>query len=164
VARAAEALGDERVENRVPVRNPRKKNLPPVIARYFDAWIRIDTWDSQHWSDLKRFYLFVKAVVRYGRPGPSAGDLQELIIDRWRTRRKAAERYTALYMTLRQYEKSRGFPDPLIELRDIFKCYNRLKSRSRNADYIERRMTKDWGNNWRTLYNEAETKKTGRGR
>ncbi len=128
--------------------------LSPVIARYFDSWICHDTWDSHHLFDRERFYRFVKAVARYSRRAPLPGDVQALIVDRWRHRRvrtalhRATERYGALYQTLLEYERTRGFPDALIERTNIVRYYLRLAPRSPNAQHFDRTMTNVWGKDW----------------
>ena len=144
--------------------------LSPVVFRYFDAWIRHDTWDSLHTLDDERFYRFVKAVLRYSRRRLSPGDLEEIIVDRWKKRRvssaldRAAERYRKLYRTLVAYETTTGFPDALIEQTNILKCYNQLRRRQKgkqSTDYIQRKMAEDWGNDWETKLKHAINKKTG---
>ena len=109
-------------------------HLSLVVGRYFDAWIRLDTWDSGHALDNERFFRFVEAVARYSHRPPVSREIRTLILKRWRGQRagsslrKAADRFVARYDTLLAYEKTRGFPNPLIERTDILLFYLRLTS------------------------------------
>ena len=140
--------------------------LSPVVERYFDAWIRRRTWDSGHALDTANFYRFVKAVARYSRKPPSAADIYALILDRrgWKgpesgtiaetVQELLAERAKELldlYQTLLDYEKTKGFPDPLIERTDIVKFYVKLRG---TKDERDSRMREVWGSEWRKQYDE----------
>ena len=133
--------------------------LSPVVARYFEAWICRDSWDSQHPLDRQRFYRFVKAVARYGRRRPPlAGHIKELVEQRWRSHRgvsrlkHAVTDFTDLYETLLEYERTRGFPDPLIERTDIVRYYLRLTlGKGPDDAHVDRTMTETWGGEWRAL-------------
>src|SRR5262245_18718430 len=121
--------------------------LSPVVARYFDIWIRQETWDSGHWSDRERFYQFVKAVKRYSRRSVSRYQIQTLIIVRCKHRRDRAvleikaEKYGEIYQTLLEYERTSGFPDALIDRKNILAFYNRLRRSGRQNDqHIDRMM------------------------
>src|SRR5919197_5186345 len=100
--------------------------LSRVVSRYFDVWICRDSWDSHHPLDDERFYRFVKAVARYSRRrAPSPADVHALIIKKWSGQgvdhvelEKIATEFAELYQTLLNYEKTSGFPDPLIERTD----------------------------------------------
>jgi hypothetical protein len=129
--------------------------ISKVVGRYFEAWIALDTWDSFHPLDLQRFYRFVKAVVRYSRKPPSSGDVHALITARWNKQRpvdaleRAADRYAEIYETLMNYERTRGFPDALIERTSIVKFHGQLSSQDNsNAQHIERIMSHVWGKDW----------------
>ena len=133
--------------------------LSPVVGRYFDAWLRLDTWDSYHPLDKERFYLFVKAVARYSRRVPSAGDIKELIVEKWKDRRtisvlnKATCYFMSLYQEFLAYEKTRGFPNPSIERTNIVRFYYRIRQGKTNKD-IDMRMSEDWGSNWQRKLDE----------
>src|SRR6516164_8403786 len=107
--------------------------LSSIIARYFDIWIRQETWDSGHWSDRERFYRFVKAVKRYSRRPVSSDQIQTLMIDRWRHRRDSTvleikvEKYGEIYQILLEYERTPDFPDALIDCKNTLAFYNRLR-------------------------------------
>jgi hypothetical protein len=131
--------------------------LSKVVGRYFDAWICRDTWDSFHPLDNQRFYRFVKAVARYSRRPPLPRDIKTLIVERRGGDRritaalsKTADKFVDLYQTLLEYEKTRGFPDALIERTNIVRYYLRLTSGSgSNHHHINRMMTDVWGKDWR---------------
>jgi len=131
--------------------------LSPVVGRYFEVWICHDSWDSHHALDNERFYRFVKAVARYSRPAPSSGDIHALIVSRrGRRARRIAYRFVELYETLLAYEKTRGFPDALIERTDIVKYHLELSVRGGgNARRIARVMSDAWGNDWQTKLDAA---------
>ncbi len=130
--------------------------LAPVIGRYFEAWICLDTWDSYHPLDERRFYRFVKAVARYTRRVLSPADIHALIVERRDGQQdraelnKTAKQFAERYQTLLDYEKTGGFPDALIERTDIVKYYVQLSISSReNKQHINRMMTEVWGKDWR---------------
>jgi len=137
--------------------------LSPVVARYFDAWICWDTWDSHHPFDNQRFYRFVKAVVRYSRRRPPlSGHIRSLVVKKWSGRRtpaalrKAADDFARLYETLLEYEKTRGFPDALIERTDVVRYHLKLTlGKGPNDAHVNRTMTDVWGNDWRVKLNRA---------
>jgi len=137
--------------------------LSRVVRRYFDAWISHDTWDSYHLLDSERFYRFVKAAARYSRrKTPWPRDVKAGILTPWRRRRPAAalnrtaDRFVALYQTLLEYEKTRGFPDPLIERTDIVQYHLALTSTSRpNHAHEDRVMAEVWGKRWQETLNKA---------
>jgi hypothetical protein len=132
--------------------------LSQVVGRYFDAWINRGSWSSRHPLDTKRFYRFVKAVARYNRRKvPSPDDIYALIVERWRDQVKdsdeldrIASEFAGLYQTLLNYEKTRHFPDPVIERTDIVKYHLTLSVREQE-DYqrINKRMIEDWGEDWK---------------
>jgi hypothetical protein len=127
--------------------------LSRVVARYFDAWICQDSWDSFHPLDTARFYRFVKAVVRYSRRVASEAEVHALIVERWSEQVESqelderAKEFAELYATLLAYEKTKGFPDPLIERTDIAQFYVALRG---DKHYRNRRMTEVWGKDWHT--------------
>jgi len=132
----------------------RKWDLPPIVRRYFDAWISLDTWDSFHALDMERFYRFVKAVVRYSRhQRPSSTRIRAFIIERWKGQReeaelnKEADHVAELYQTLLEYERTTGFPDPLIERKDIVRYHLRLKATRTSEGQYRRTMSEVWGPN-----------------
>lgn len=132
-----------------------KTKLSQVIGRYFDTWICRDTWDSHHRLDDQRFYRFVKAVARYSRRPPRPSDVKNLIVQKRgagqtsSTLRKAADEFVELYETLLEYEKTRGFPDALIERTDIVRFYLRLTlGADRKAQHVNQSMTDAWGQDW----------------
>ena len=131
--------------------------LSPVVGNYLEARICRESWDSHHPLDNERFYRFVKAVARYSRRTPSSGDIHSLIVSRWGpSARRAAARFVELYETLLAYEKTRGFPDALIERTDIVRYHLELSIRgSRNARSIDRAMTDAWGDDWQTKLDMA---------
>ena len=130
--------------------------LSKVVARYFEVWIALDSWDSFHPLDLQRFYRFVKAVVRYSRKPPSSRDVHALIMARRNKQRsvdafddQAAERYADIYETLINYEETRCFPDALIECTNIIKFHLQLQSQeNQNVQHIEWIMNRFWGKDW----------------
>ncbi|MDE3224031.1 MAG: hypothetical protein KGN30_01310, partial [Nitrospirota bacterium] len=102
-----------------------------------------------------------KAVVRYSRPTPLPAVIHALIIERWSEHRnskglkESADDFADLYQTLLNYEKSRDFPNPLIERTDIAKYHVSLSIRSENNDqHINRMMTRMWGEDWRAKLNK----------
>lgn len=150
-----------------------KKKLPLVVSRYFDAWIANDTWDSGNRHDMERFYRFCKAVVRYSRKNtPLPGDIEELIIQRWGEKRvrttlqAAADEYSSLYQTLMEYEKTKEFPNAMIECKSIVRFYQRLirenevirqgqrRQEKPSKELIDRAMTAIWGETWRAQLNK----------
>lgn len=144
--------------------------LSPVVGRYFDAWIRQDTWDSGHRLDRERFYRFVKAVARYSRRPPALHDIRLLIVTRWKQRRqnkwlnREAEQYAALYEELLEYERTRGFPDPLIERTSTVRFFYALQDSSRRAhkgkvdvQHVDKVMTDVWGKDWREKLKQRGT-------
>ena len=133
--------------------------LSPVVGRYFDAWICQDSWDSGHPTDTERFYRFVKAVARYSRSrAPSQADIHALIVQRWRGQGvdrveldTRANEFAELYRTLLNYEKTRDFPDPLIERTNILEYHLRVSAQCQGNDQcINRMMTEVWGKDWHT--------------
>ena len=129
--------------------------ISKVVGRYFEAWIALDSWDSFHPLDLQRFYRFVKAVARYTRKPFPPGDVRALIKARRNKQRSAdaldhaADRYAEIYETLLEYEKTRGFPDPLIERTSIVKFHGQLLSSQQTSNaHIERIMSDVWGKDW----------------
>lgn len=137
--------------------------LSQVIARYFDAWVCRDTWDSHHSLDNQRFYRFVKAVARYSRRRPPLpGHIRTLIVQRWSGRlapaalSESADEFAELYQTLLEYEKTRGFPDALIERTDIVRFHLKLTSGAGpNDPHVNRAMTDVWGQDWRVRLDRA---------
>jgi hypothetical protein len=136
--------------------------LSPVVHRYFEAWIHRNTWDSYHSQDNEKFYRFIKAIARYSRRVPSPADIYTLIVERWKGQRdsakldETAERFADLYQTLMDYEKTGGFPDPLIERTDIVKYHLELSVHSRdNRQHVNMTMTDVWGKDWRTKLDKA---------
>ncbi len=134
-----------------------KTRLSQIIARYFDAWICQDTWDSRHPLDDQRFYRFVKAVARYSRRQPRPSDIKNLIVQKRSAGhassdlRKVADEFVELYETLLKYEKTRGFPDALIERADIVRFYLRLtRGPDPNTQHVFESMKDAWGDEWRT--------------
>jgi hypothetical protein len=107
---------------------------------------------------MKRFYRFVKAVARYSRKAPLQADVHALIVDRWSDQvadsielDEIARKFAGLYETLLDYERTKGFPDPLIERTNIVKFYLELSIRGRGNDqHINRTMIEAWGKDWRT--------------
>ena len=139
-----------------------KRELPQIVGRYFDAWIGLDTWDSFHSLDMARFYRFVKAVARYSRRhSPLPVRIRALIFERWKGRRDGAElnddadHFAELYQTLLGYERAKGFPDPLIECRDIVRYNLRLTARGISDGQDRRTMAKVWGPDWQTKFERA---------
>jgi hypothetical protein len=55
-----------------------------------------------------------------------------------------------LYQTLLDYEKTKDFPNPLIERTDIVKYYLKLSMRQRDSQQFNSTMTRVWGKDWRT--------------
>lgn len=137
--------------------------LPRIAGRYFDAWISNDTWDSYHPLDYERFYRFVKAVARYNRRKPPLPqEISAGIVQRWRGRRataalrKTADYFVDLYQTLLAYERTRGFPDPLVERTDIVRYYLTLSVRSGvDEAHVARTMADVWGQDWQAKLDRA---------
>src|SRR2546425_9448987 len=127
--------------------------LSRVVGRYFAVWICNDTWGSHHALDNERFYRFVKAVARYNpRKPPLPREIKARIVRCWRGGRaatalsKTADHFVELYQTLLAYEKTRRFPDPLIERTDIVRYHLELCVRSRLDDnHVKRMMADVWG-------------------
>jgi hypothetical protein len=139
-----------------------KAKLSQVIGRYFDAWICRDTWDSRHPLDDQCFYRFVKAVARYSRCPPRPSDVKNLIVQKRgagqisSALRKAADEFEDLYETLLAYEKTRDFPDALIERTDIVRYHLKLTlGKGSNDAHVNRTMTNVWGRDWRVRLNRA---------
>lgn len=136
-----------------------KHKLSPVVSRYFDAWICRDTWDSHHPLDTEQFYRFVKAVAKYNRQKPLPATIHAAIMNRWKGRRshrqlkEKADHFSELYAVLLDYERTKGFPDALIERRDIVKFHLKLSGRS-GALYTSM-MTKAWGRDWKNKLEKA---------
>ena len=113
--------------------------------------------------DNQRFYRFVKAVARYSRRRPPLPrDIKACILKRWRGRRaaaalnKTADQFVDLYQTLLEYERTRGFPDALIERTNIVRYHLALTSTARpNPQHVERMMTDVWGTGWRARLDRA---------
>ena len=60
-----------------------------------------------------------------------------------------AEKYGEIYQTLLEYERTSGFPDALIDRKNILAFYNRLRISGRQNDqHIDRMMTAAWGKDW----------------
>jgi len=137
--------------------------LSRVVGRYFEAWISHDTWDSHHALDNERFYRFVKAIARYNRRKPPLPrEIKACIVRRWRGRRdaaalrKTADHFVELYQTLLAYERTRRFPDPLIERTDIVRYHLDLSVRSRqDSGHVNRAMADVWGQDWQTKLDRA---------
>jgi len=118
--------------------------LSPVISRYFDDWIGQDGWHSGHWMDTKRFYCFVKAVARYSRrKTPSWADIHALIMQKWEGRDldldsaeldERANEFAERYQMLLDYEKTKGFPNPLVERTNILKYHLALSVQNQEND------------------------------
>ena len=69
---------------------------------------------------------------------------------------KTADEFVDLYQTLLEYEKTRGFPDALIERTDIVRYYLRLTSESgSNHQHIDRMMADVWGKDWQAELHKA---------
>jgi hypothetical protein len=64
---------------------------------------------------------------------------------------KRATEFAELYQTLLDYEKTKGFPDPLIECTDIVKYSLKLRG---DQQYINRMMTEVWGKDWQDQLTE----------
>lgn len=109
---------------------------------------------------MRRFYLFVKAVVRYNRKNkPSEEDIRRLIQERsLRLDTEYLERleheYSSLYANLLEYEKTiEYFPDPLTEHNNPVRYYYRLiqlYGHDRENEVVEI-MRREWGDGWETL-------------
>lgn len=125
------------------------------------SWISRDTWDTHHPLDSARFYRFVKAVARYSRRAPSSGTIHNAIMSRWKEQRdnaalrETADHYTELYRTLLEYERTKGFPDPLIECRDIVQYHLSLTARGASNGQYRKTMAMEWGPDWRKKLDQA---------
>lgn len=130
--------------------------LSPVIQRYFDAWIQMDTWDSYHPLDQERFYRFIKSVKRYSKRKPAPSEIEKMIIERWKGRRvkrhliASAQRYASRYEIILKYEATRGFPNWLIERTSLPRCYLALAIDEVSPKKINEIMTRLWGKDWQS--------------
>ena len=146
-------LGETHMTGKLP-----RPKLSKTVERYFKAWLGPETWYTGHPNDMRRFYLFVKSVVRYNRVGhrPSEQGLQ-LLMQEYSIRldaeyfEKLQREYSSLYANLLEYETAiEAFPDPLIEQRSPVLYYNRLLQlygHDRESD-IKEIMDRKWGNDW----------------
>jgi len=135
--------------------------LSPVVGRYFDAWIKLQTWDSGHQLDQQRFYRFVKAIVRYSRRRPSSIEVESLIEARWEGRRdsesleETARHFASIYTAILDYENTNGFPNPLIERTNIVQCQIWLASENVSEQQLDNSMSHLWGEDWRIQLQRA---------
>jgi hypothetical protein len=97
--------------------------------------------------------------LRRQRPNwrwPLPDAIRALIVQRWRGRRtnaalnNAANEYAALYHTLLEYEKTRGFPDPLIAHTNIVSYFWRLRAKNPTDTLTNRKMINAWGKDWQS--------------
>src|SRR5919198_6523312 len=139
--------------------------LSPTVSRYFDDWMCWEQWHSCHPLDNERFYRFVKAVARYSRKAPSRADVYALILERWSGQEidlddagldEAATEFAERYRMLMDYEKTKGFPNPLIERRSILEYYNMASAQCQgDKQRLNRKMTEAWGEDWQTKVDKA---------
>jgi hypothetical protein len=142
-----------------------KMKLSPIINRYFDHWT-CNPWHSCHPLDNQRFYRFVKAVERYSRrKAPSRADIHALIMQKGEEQDleldreeldELANEFAERYQMLLDYEKTKRFPNPLVEQTNILDYYSALFARCQGNDqHINRMMTKVWGKDWQTKKDRA---------
>ena len=140
--------------------------LSPIIRSYFDDWIGRESWHTCHPLDNERFNCFIKAVARYSRSrAPSPADIHAIIVQRWRGQEldlddteldERANEFAERYQMLLNYEKTKCFPNPLIEGTNILKYYLALSPECReDAQRTNRIMTKALGEDWQTKYARA---------
>jgi len=154
--------------------------LPKLVEPYFDAWIGVNTWYTEHSLDLKKFYKFVWAVHRYCRPRrgakktkkrlPSESEIREAIIEARRDSFNAkcladeARHYSRLYSYLLDFANTPNEVDYMIEKRDILMYYFQLShglaGHEANSVDIAAIMKRVWGENWREKL-EREKKRLG---
>lgn len=139
--------------------------LSRVVNRYFEAWISQNTWNSSHWLDNERFYRFVKAIIRYSRRKPTENDIRYKIMEIYKGKLdeeflyEEAERFTYKYSIILAYERTKDFPNPIIEKNNIFSYYFHLRPHyHNNTKELERIMAEVWGKEWKK---KLEEKKKG---
>lgn len=83
-----------------------------VIDWYFHQWIDKESWNSQHPTDMERFYTFVKAVCLYAKKGklPPPPTLRRLIMEHGHlfegSLEGAAEYFTGQYTQLLDFHSA----------------------------------------------------------
>lgn len=110
------------------------KYFSKTIDKYFIAWISVDTWDSHHAYDMKRFYKFLKALLQYSRK-PWLGLLHENIIQAVKkehpyfdegTANESAGFFSSLAVRIYDFN-STVFPDPLVEMKNPYSVLTQLR-------------------------------------
>jgi hypothetical protein len=155
-------------------------SLPPLVERYFLAWIGVDTWYTRHLSDLTRFYKFVWAVHRYCRPRkgvkkskkrlPRDGEIHAAIVDARRETFNAealeeeATYYSGLYNHLLDFANTPNIPDHIIERKNILSYYHQLTYElggyMADPKEVAADMKRAWGEGWEELL-ENEKRRLG---
>jgi hypothetical protein len=136
--------------------------MPPVIGRYYRAWINTPALLG-HPGDEERFYKFVKACVHYGNKNKRRGGgwlrkyLQEDLVGKFEQAylESTIAEAESLFDHLLEYEKVR-FPDPLVEMRQPLAVMAELSrwvredgSRLQSDEEIEAFLTRNFGPDWR---------------
>jgi hypothetical protein len=140
-----------------------KKKFSPLIQKYFEHWIELETWDSTHWADKERFYQFVKACFKYRKKKISSSDIKTAIKEAVLSKRPTfneeeldhlAEQFSQEFATIRDYEET-PFPDDWVEMRNPIrvKHYLRMLRDERNAQLysesqIQEILKRNFGENW----------------
>ena len=130
--------------------------LSPLVNKYFLAWINSSTWNTGHDADRRRFYKFVKAVVKYSQKRPSSGTVRRLILAHGKGKleesvldSEAAE-YASLYDSILGFADIQ-FPDPLVERKNASSHYFGLCAAfgPEAEDRIDKIMKREWGSDWK---------------
>jgi hypothetical protein len=143
-----------------------KSLLSPVVERYLQAWIGVESWHTNHGHDLSRFYRFVRAVMRYSKAPITGGDLRAILLKRFSSEfnreylAKVVDRYCSLFEDLYAFSKDKSpFPDVVIEKLNISRYYHTIVFRSNDDEsYIETKMSHDWGDDWKEKLKRAQSK------
>jgi hypothetical protein len=143
--------------------------LPQSVEPYFESWIRVDTWHTQHLSDMIRFYKFTWAVHRYCRARSGAKksnkrlpkdlEIRTAIIEARRDSfdlealGEEADFFSSLYNHLLDFANTPNDADHIIEKRNILKYYFQLVCElggySAKPEEIAVYMQRDWGDDWK---------------
>ena len=141
-----------------------------TIDRYFNCWIRAESWESMHPHDMESFYMFLKALKRYRRK-PWWDNFRDNIVkavkeyhsysdEEWLNER--IDIFLSTAATIFSYE-SAPFPNPLVEMGNPYAVSLALH-RQQNIDekgrshpfytdkQVEEILIKNFGEDWRNRY------------
>jgi hypothetical protein len=139
-----------------------------VVDRYFNHWIRQDTWHTGHPLDLERFCQFLKAIRKYSRRRHWTAGFHDNIVEAAKLYHpemdeisifEMADHFTDKAETVFAYEAAM-FPHPLVEMTNADQVWSYLYSLQvadaegnphgmYSLEEIEKLVAESFGKDWR---------------